>query len=85
MASNKDDLGKGPSRPGDMPGGKRPYATIDVKAREVEGWDKPRPSAAANPAEAVAAGPSRPRRGPPRTAASCGWTRTPVARACVTG
>jgi len=56
MASNKDDLGKGPSRPGDMPGGKRPYATIDVKAREVEGWDKPRPSAAANPAEAVAAG-----------------------------
>jgi hypothetical protein len=49
MASN-DDLGKGPSRPGDIPGARRPYATIDAKATEID--SKPQgsaSSASANP------------------------------------
>jgi len=47
MPDNKDDTGKGPSRPGDLPGGRRPYATIDVKATEVEGAGASRASASA--------------------------------------
>ena len=41
MPDSKDDTGKGPSRPGDLPGGRRPYATIDAKATEVESRDRP--------------------------------------------
>jgi len=45
MAGTKDDLGKGPSRPSDMPGAKRPYATIDVKATELAGAHEARAGA----------------------------------------
>ena len=37
MANNKDEAGKGMPRPGELPAAKRPYATLDLKATEVEG------------------------------------------------
>ena len=37
MANNKEEAGKGTPRPGEMPGSKRTYATIDLTASEVEG------------------------------------------------
>ena len=40
MANNKEEAGKGTPRPGEMPGSKRTYATIDLTASEVEGQDK---------------------------------------------
>ena len=39
MANNKEEAGKGTPRPGEMPGSKRTYATIDLTASEVEGKD----------------------------------------------
>ena len=39
MANNKEEAGKGTPRPGEMPGSKRTYATIDLTASEVEGQD----------------------------------------------
>jgi hypothetical protein len=45
MANNKEEAGKGTPRPGDMPGAKRPYATIDATATEIEGRDRPRAGA----------------------------------------
>lgn len=36
MANNKEEAGKGMPRPGEMPAAKRPYATIDLRATEVE-------------------------------------------------
>ena len=50
MANNKEEAGKGTPRPGETPGGKRTYATIDGTASEVESpgriKDKPPPAAA---------------------------------------
>jgi hypothetical protein len=37
MANNKEEAGKGTPRPGEMPGGRRTYATLDLTAAEVEG------------------------------------------------
>ncbi len=39
MANNKEEAGKGMPKPGEMSAAKRPYATIDLKATEVEGRD----------------------------------------------
>ncbi|KAB2916750.1 MAG: hypothetical protein F9K29_10950 [Hyphomicrobiaceae bacterium] len=55
MADMKDENGKGPSRPGEAPGAKRTYATIDLKATEVESKDKP--AAPAKPETAPSSGP----------------------------
>ena len=35
MANNKEEAGKGTPRPGEMPGGRRTYATLDLTAAEV--------------------------------------------------
>jgi hypothetical protein len=57
MANNKEEAGKGTPRPGEMPGAKRPYATIDLTASEVESSTKDRaPAAAASAASAAEAG-----------------------------
>src|SRR5262252_2833559 len=37
MANNKEEAGKGTPRPGEMPSGRRTYATLDLTAAEVEG------------------------------------------------
>lgn len=56
MANNKEEAGKGTPRPGEMPGSKRTYATIDLTASEVPGKDKqPAPAAAATAASAASA------------------------------
>jgi hypothetical protein len=39
MANNKEEAGKGTPRPGEMPAARRPYATIDMSATEVESRD----------------------------------------------
>jgi hypothetical protein len=49
MADNKDETGKGTARPGETPAGKRPYATIDLKATEVGGQGGPSSSGEAKP------------------------------------
>jgi hypothetical protein len=58
MANNKEEAGKGMPRPGESPAVKRPYATIDVKATEVEGREaaagSPGAAKPATPAAAVA-------------------------------
>ena len=54
MANNKEEAGKGMPRPGESPAVKRPYATIDVKATEVEG----REAAAGSPGAAKPATPA---------------------------
>jgi hypothetical protein len=36
MANPKDETGKGPPRPGDSAAGKRPYATLDLQATDVD-------------------------------------------------
>ena len=41
MANNKEEAGKGMPCPGEMPASRRPYATIDVRATEVEGREPP--------------------------------------------
>src|SRR5712671_5262799 len=41
MANNKEEAGKGTPRPGETPGSKRTYATIDLTASEVPGRDRP--------------------------------------------
>ena len=62
MANNKEEAGKGTPRPGDAPGARRTYATIDLTASEVAGRDKPPAAAsaasAASTAEAKAQGKS---------------------------
>jgi hypothetical protein len=55
MANNKEEAGKGTPRPGDLPGGKRTYATIDLTASEVAGRDKPPPAAGAAASASAAA------------------------------
>jgi hypothetical protein len=47
MANNKEEAGKGTPRPGEMPGSRRTYATIDLTAAEVEGRAGPAPTGAA--------------------------------------
>ena len=37
MANNREEAGKGTPRPGEMPASRRPYATIDARATEIEG------------------------------------------------
>lgn len=57
MANNKEEAGKGTPRPGEMPGVKRPYATIDLTASEVESAGRDRsPAAAASAASAAGSG-----------------------------
>src|SRR5262245_24264823 len=58
MANNREEAGKGTPRPGEMPASRRPYATIDARATEVEGPDAP--AGMAKPATAAAAKASRP-------------------------
>src|SRR5205814_10403002 len=53
MANNKEEAGKGMPRPGEMPAARRPYATIDVSATEVEGRE-PAPGGASKPAASAA-------------------------------
>ena len=48
MTDKKDETGKGPAKPGDVP--RRPYATIDLQATEV-GKDKSDASAASGSAK----------------------------------
>jgi len=54
MANNKEEAGKGTPRPGDAPGSRRTYATLDLTASEVGGKAGP-PSAAAAAAAASGA------------------------------
>lgn len=55
MANNKEEAGKGTPRPGEMPAAKRPYATIDLRATEVEGRDPPAGTGASRPAASATA------------------------------
>ena len=55
MANNKEEAGKGMPRPGEMPASRRPYATIDMKATEVEGRDPFAGAGAAKPAATATA------------------------------
>jgi hypothetical protein len=55
MANNKEEAGKGMPRPGEMPTSRRPYATIDMKATEVEGRDPFAGAGAAKPAATATA------------------------------
>lgn len=55
MANNKEEAGKGMPRPGDMPGSRRTYATIDLTASEVEGKGKEKPGAPAGSTASAAA------------------------------
>ncbi len=57
MANTKDETGKGPSRPSEAPGAKRTYATIDLKATEVESKDKPATAGPVKPEAPAAAAP----------------------------
>ena len=36
MTNPKDEIGKGSPRPGDASAGKRPYATLDLQATDVD-------------------------------------------------
>ena len=74
MANNKEDGGKGMPFPGEMPASRRPYATIDARATEVEGRDpgtgaaKSAATASAHSAAKAEAKPSEPQpktSGPP--------------------
>src|SRR5262249_16744973 len=57
MANNKEEAGKGTPRPGEMPGGRRTYATLDLTAAEVKGRAGQTPAAAASSTSAgVSAG-----------------------------
>ena len=62
MANNRDEAGKGTPRPGEMPASRRPYATIDARATEIEGPDAPVGMGGAKPAadSATSAKPSEP-------------------------
>jgi len=58
MANNREEAGKGMLRPGDPPGARRPYATIEGTATEVEGAGGPaasRGAAASDPGQAAQA------------------------------
>ena len=50
MANNREEAGKGTPRPGEMPASRRPYATIDARATEIEGPDAPVGMGGAKPA-----------------------------------
>ncbi len=71
MANNREEAGKG-TRPGDMPGAKRPYATIDATATEIEGRDRASAAVGAKAAASAAsegksqAKPEAEASGPPR-------------------
>jgi len=74
MANNKEDAGKGMPFPGEMPASRRPYATIDARATEVEGREpgtgaaKTAATASAQSAAKAEAKPSEPQpktSGPP--------------------
>jgi hypothetical protein len=54
MANNKEEAGKGMPRPGEMPAARRPYATIDASATEVEGRDPAPGAGASKPAASMA-------------------------------
>src|SRR5207244_8563910 len=54
MANNKEEAGKGTPRPGDSPGTRRTYATIDATASEVGGKDRPPAAASAASASSTA-------------------------------
>jgi hypothetical protein len=54
MANNKEEAGKGTPRPGDAPGSRRTYATIDLTASEVESKGKDKPGAPAGSAASAA-------------------------------
>src|SRR5262245_13487715 len=54
MANNKEEAGKCTPRPGEMPGGRRTYATLDLTAAEVEGRAGPAPATAASSTSAGA-------------------------------
>ena len=54
MANNREEAGKGTPRPGEMPSSRRPYATIDVRATEVEGREPPAGMGAARPPASAA-------------------------------
>ena len=62
MANNKEEAGKGTPRPGDMPAAKRPYATLDLTASEVDGGKGKAQPAPAGPTSS--AGPSASKAGP---------------------
>lgn len=75
MTDKKDETGKGPAKPGDVP--RRPYATIDLQATEV-GKDKGDASAArgsAKPATGASALPPGGREEATRLAAARTWSR----------
>ena len=67
MANNREEAGKGTPRPGEMPASRRPYATIDVRATEIEGPDAPVGMGAAKPAATPPNPPSHPSRTRPPT------------------
>src|SRR5262249_51882996 len=58
MANNKEEAGKGTPRPGEMPGSRRTFATLDLTAAEVEGRAGRAPTAAgaSSTSTAVSAG-----------------------------
>jgi hypothetical protein len=56
MANNKEEAGKGTPRPGDMPAARRPYATLDLTASEVDSGGKGKPQSTPPGAAATAAG-----------------------------
>src|SRR5262249_37233674 len=77
MTDRKDETGKAAPRPGDGP--RRPYATIDLQAREVGGGDKGQasaPSAAAGGAKPEARPAALP---PPGAKRQGGRTRSALA------
>jgi hypothetical protein len=51
MANPKDETGNGPPRPGDAAAGKRPYATLDLQATNVDRSGKADAKADATPGE----------------------------------
>ena len=79
MANNKEEAGKGTPRPGETPGSKRTYATIDLTASEVEGKDRPpRPPASAASAASAAAAEAKSQAKPEAKPADARSRRAPV-------
>ena len=75
MANNKEEAGKGTPRPGEAPGSKRTYATIDLTASEVEGEDRPAAAAAGAAASATSASSSAEARSQAKPEAKPGETK----------
>ena len=59
MANNKEEAGKGTPRPGELPGGRRTYAMLDLTASEVEGRTGPSREAASAPSLTAASAASQ--------------------------